>query len=156
MREVVFHGAGFDLPLLRSEVLPDEFRHGFTTRLGGVSDPPFDSFNLGGRWGDAAASVAENRRRLFEAAGGGGAAGGRCIFFASQVHGADSVVVEAGDGAGAGDGDGEGATSVDAVARLRADAGDAATAIASPKASAATAVLVMVIRSLHRGVFATP
>lgn len=30
----------------------------------GVSQPPFDRFNLGSRCGDAAAAVAENRRRL--------------------------------------------------------------------------------------------
>lgn len=35
-----------------------------TTRRGGVSQPPFDSFNLGDRSGDAEAAVAENRQRL--------------------------------------------------------------------------------------------
>ena len=35
-----------------------------TTRDGGVSAPPFDTFNLGARCGDQPASVAENRRRL--------------------------------------------------------------------------------------------
>lgn len=35
-----------------------------TTRQGGVSAPPFDTFNLGGRCGDDPSAVAENRRRL--------------------------------------------------------------------------------------------
>jgi YfiH family protein len=35
-----------------------------TTRTGGVSAAPWDSFNLGDHVGDAAAAVAENRRRL--------------------------------------------------------------------------------------------
>lgn len=35
-----------------------------TTRLGGVSRMPYDSFNLGSRTGDDPAAVAENRRRL--------------------------------------------------------------------------------------------
>lgn len=35
-----------------------------STRVGGVSDPPFESFNLGSGAGDEPAAVAENRRRL--------------------------------------------------------------------------------------------
>src|SRR5690349_24820150 len=35
-----------------------------TTRAGGVSAPPFDSFNLGDHVGDAPAAVAANRSRL--------------------------------------------------------------------------------------------
>ncbi|MGH8462778.1 MAG: polyphenol oxidase family protein, partial [Pseudomonas sp.] len=35
-----------------------------TTRSGGVSLPPYDSFNLGDHVGDAPDAVAENRRRL--------------------------------------------------------------------------------------------
>ncbi|MDH4765995.1 peptidoglycan editing factor PgeF [Pseudomonas sp. CBMAI 2609] len=38
-----------------------------TTRLGGVSQSPFASFNLGNHVGDDPAAVAENRRRLGEA-----------------------------------------------------------------------------------------
>ena len=41
-----------------------------TTRHGlGVSQPPFDHFNLGARCGDAPEAVAENRRQLAEALG---------------------------------------------------------------------------------------
>jgi purine-nucleoside/S-methyl-5'-thioadenosine phosphorylase / adenosine deaminase len=83
MREVVFQGDGFELPLLQSEVIPARFRHGFTTRRGGVSQPPFDTLNLGGRWGDEPGATVENRRRL-EAA-----AGGRAVRFARQVHGCE-------------------------------------------------------------------
>src|SRR6185369_15171218 len=78
------------LPLLRSPIIPAAFRHGFTTRAGGVSAPPFDSLNLGGRWGDAPDAVAENRRRVADAAGAP-------LYFATQVHGADIVRVRAGD-----------------------------------------------------------
>lgn len=79
---------GRALPLLRSSTIPQSFRHGFTTRAGGVSAAPFDSLNLGGKWGDAAASVAENRRRLSRAAGAP-------LFVATQVHGAAIARVRA-------------------------------------------------------------
>ena len=42
----------------------DDARILFTTRLGGVSSPPFDELNLSPRVGDAEESVAENRRRV--------------------------------------------------------------------------------------------
>ena len=41
----------------------------FTTRRGGVSEPPFDTLNLGRKTADDGANVAENRRRVGEAAG---------------------------------------------------------------------------------------
>src|ERR1700727_2269779 len=40
-----------------------------TTRAGGVSKPPFDSFNLGDHVGDDPAAVAANRTRLATAIG---------------------------------------------------------------------------------------
>jgi len=43
---------------------PERVRTLSTLRTGGVSRPPFDSFNLGAHVGDDAQSVAENRRRL--------------------------------------------------------------------------------------------
>ncbi len=43
--------------------------HGFTTRLGGVSRPPFDTLNLSTAVGDAPEAVQENRRRVLEALG---------------------------------------------------------------------------------------
>jgi YfiH family protein len=58
------------LEILRSPVIPAEgFVHGFPTRAGGVSTGKRASLNLGTRWGDDAARVAENRRRVAEAAG---------------------------------------------------------------------------------------
>jgi YfiH family protein len=79
-----------ELPLLRSDLIGAPFVHGFTTRAGGVSAPPFESLNLGGKWGDDPAAVSENRRRLERAMGG-------AIFVARQVHGANVVRVGAAD-----------------------------------------------------------
>jgi YfiH family protein len=78
------------LPLLRSAVIPARFRHGFTTRRGGVSAAPFDALNLGMKWGDARENVLENRRRLRAATGADH------LYFASQVHGAEVTRVAAG------------------------------------------------------------
>jgi YfiH family protein len=93
---------GWKLPLLRSAVIPGGFHHGFTTRAGGVSRAPFESLNLGAKWGDARADVIENRRRVERAAGAGP------LYFATQVHGA--AVARVRDGEARGD-----------VARLQAD-----------------------------------
>ena len=60
-------------------------RAAFTARTGGVSEPPYDSLNLGTLTEDDRASVLENRRRL-------GTALGRDpgqIAIGRQVHGAD-------------------------------------------------------------------
>ena len=48
--------------------------HGFSTRLGGVSPPPWDSLNLGAARGDAPERVAENFRRFCAAVGADSAA----------------------------------------------------------------------------------
>ena len=79
------------LPVLTSPVIPAAFRHGFTSRLGGVSAPPFDTLNLGMKWGDARSSVLENRRRVLRAAGA------TVMHNAAQVHGARVLQVRAGD-----------------------------------------------------------
>jgi YfiH family protein len=47
-------------------VLPPGVCAAFTTRLGGASRPPWDSFNLGSHVGDAPEHVAANRARLRE------------------------------------------------------------------------------------------
>jgi YfiH family protein len=86
---------GWELPLLCSEVLPPSFAHGFSTRAGGVSAPPFDTLNLGGKWGDDAAAVAENRRRFVAAVAGD--APPFVPVVARQVHGAAVARVGAGD-----------------------------------------------------------
>lgn len=65
---------------------PASVRACVTTRAGGVSQLPFDSFNLGDHVGDDPAAVAENRRRLQALLGCQPA-------WLSQVHGV--AVVEA-------------------------------------------------------------
>ena len=45
---------------------PTGIRAAFTLRAGGVSRPPFDSFNIGAHVGDDSAAIAENRARLRE------------------------------------------------------------------------------------------
>jgi len=45
---------------------PSRVRAAFTLRSGGVSEPPYDSLNLGASVGDSWGAVAENRRRLRE------------------------------------------------------------------------------------------
>ncbi|WP_139334929.1 peptidoglycan editing factor PgeF [Mycobacterium sp. GA-1841] len=65
-----------------------------TTRAGGVSAPPFDSFNLGDHVGDAPAAVAQNRRRL------AAAVGADALVWMNQVH-SDHVVTVDGPRAGA-------------------------------------------------------
>jgi YfiH family protein len=58
-------------------------RAAFSTRLGGVSEPPFDTLNLGLLTDDAEVAVAENRRRLATALG----FEAERVVFARQVHG---------------------------------------------------------------------
>ena len=61
-----------------------------TTRAGGVSAPPFDTFNLGDHVGDDAAAVAANRARLAAAIG---LTTDRLIWM-NQVHGDRVAVVD--------------------------------------------------------------
>lgn len=49
--------------------MPSGIRGLVTTRAGGLSEPPYESFNLALHVGDAAARVRRNRRRLLRAAG---------------------------------------------------------------------------------------
>ncbi len=91
MIEESFDVGGEQLPLVRSELIPARFHHGFTTRRGGISAPPFDTLNLGMKWGDGRTNVIENRRRLQVATGV------ERIFVARQVHGANVLQVNGGD-----------------------------------------------------------
>ena len=92
METRIFRGAGpVELPLLVSPGIPAGFRHGFTTRQGGVSAPPFDSLNLGWKWGDAPACVDENHRRLLAASGAS------VMVRTLQVHGIRILRVGRGD-----------------------------------------------------------
>jgi len=63
----------------------------FSTRIGGVSRPPYDTMNLGGSTGDDPAAVSENRRRVLAALG---LAPDR-LATAGQVHGAAVAVADA-------------------------------------------------------------
>jgi len=83
-----------DASVLGSEIFASgAFRqgleHGFSLRTGGVSPPPYDSLNVGGKWGDDPGHVAENRARLHARAGAP-------IHLVKQVHG--SVVATVGPG----------------------------------------------------------
>jgi YfiH family protein len=60
-----------------------------TTRVGGVSNPPWDTFNLGSHVGDIAESVHENRALLARAAG----FQEQNVAWLRQVHGVDVVEV---------------------------------------------------------------
>lgn len=80
--------------VLRAPLLTREgFSHGFSTRRGGVSRPPFESLNLATHVGDDPAHVAENQRRF--AAWLGSAQSD--VYTLSQVHGAQVVEVAVGD-----------------------------------------------------------
>jgi YfiH family protein len=62
-----------------------------TTRSGGVSAPPYDSFNLGDHVGDDPAAVAANRARLASAVG----LPADHVVWMNQVHSAHVEVVDA-------------------------------------------------------------
>src|ERR1041384_1878238 len=91
MLERIEHG---DVVFYRSPRLHAHgFPHGFSTRLGGVSPPPFDSLNFG-NWSaspvqDSDDNLQENYRR-FQAALG---VDGRRRRWSYLVHGADVVVI---------------------------------------------------------------
>lgn len=61
-----------------------------TTRAGGVSVPPFDTFNLGDHVGDDPAAVVANRARLAAAIG----LSGERVVWMNQVHGDRVQVVD--------------------------------------------------------------
>ena len=64
--------AGDEIRVLRSPLIPEGpggFIHGFPERTGGVSEGLRASLNLGYRWGDDQARVAENRARVAAHAG---------------------------------------------------------------------------------------
>lgn len=65
-------------------------RHGVFTRLGGVSQSPWGTLNLGGTVGDDPAAVRENHRRMYAALSLDQSRA--CTVW--QVHSADTVVVQ--------------------------------------------------------------
>ena len=80
--------------VLRSELLTSRnVRHGFSTRIGGVSEGPFASLNVAVGPGDRADHVAENLARFAAAIG----VEAERLYQTSQVHGADVRTIERGD-----------------------------------------------------------
>ncbi len=77
------------LPLWRPAASPPRVTMAFTTRRGGVSEPPFDSLNLGRSTPDRGEAVVENRRRLLDSL----ALDPMRVATAGQVHGASAVEV---------------------------------------------------------------
>lgn len=77
-------------PLLRAR----GFRHAFFTRHGGVSEGPYASLNFSTSTGDSVQNVREN---LSRAAASLGIPPDR-LYFLSQVHGAEAVLVESESG----------------------------------------------------------
>ncbi|RYX90585.1 MAG: peptidoglycan editing factor PgeF [Comamonadaceae bacterium] len=69
--------------------VPANVRAVFTARAGGVSVPPWDSFNLGDHVGDTPADVLENRQRLQQMIGA------KAVFL-QQVHGVDVLQLASG------------------------------------------------------------
>jgi polyphenol oxidase len=61
-----------------------------TTRAGGVSAPPFDTFNLGDHVGDDPGAVAANRARLAAVIG----VGAERVVWMNQVHGDRVAVID--------------------------------------------------------------
>ncbi len=72
------------MKLLPWDDAPSQYRVAFSTRLGGVSEGPFRSLNLGVLTGDDPGQVVENRRRIC----GGVGADPETATMALQVHGA--------------------------------------------------------------------
>lgn len=78
------------IPLMQPDwPAPAHVRAAFTTRAGGVSTAPFDSFNLGDHVNDRADDVAKNRHQLQQALGAR-------VVFLKQVHGVDVAAVNLG------------------------------------------------------------
>ena len=70
--------------------------HGYFSRQGGVSSPPWEGLNIGLNTGDDPNHVAENRQRLLDSLGVSRG------FFVNQTHGTGVLCLKA-DGPGAGD-----------------------------------------------------
>jgi len=81
-----------ELPLIRWDA-PGPYAAAFSTRVGGVSEAPFATLNLGRRTSDDPEHVTENRRRLCAEAG----SDLELLRFGRQVHGS---LVRRADGQG--------------------------------------------------------
>ncbi len=82
------------VPIIESRMLADAgFRHGFTTRAGGVSAPPFDAFDFA--TARDTVSLLENQRRLADRVGFDPSK----LFQTTQVHGAVVLLADGAPGA---------------------------------------------------------
>jgi purine-nucleoside/S-methyl-5'-thioadenosine phosphorylase / adenosine deaminase len=77
-------------PLWRLEPEPQGARLAFSTRVGGVSHPPYDTLNLGRTSADRPEAVGENRRRVLAALD----VAPERLATAGQVHGERVALVE--------------------------------------------------------------
>ena len=68
-----------------------DLRHGVFTRHGGVSEPPWNTLNMGASIGDSSAAVMENHARMYRALDVCGERAVSCWL----VHGVDTLVVTA-------------------------------------------------------------
>lgn len=75
------------------------FKHAFSTRLGGVSQNPFNSLNLGFEYGDSAHDVKKNWE-IFSYESGISV---KNLVWAKQVHGNNVVIVDKNNGSLAGE-----------------------------------------------------
>ena len=75
---------GAPVPAWRASAAEPGLLLAFSTRLGGVSEPPYDTLNLGRSTADGPAAVEENRRRLLATLG----VAPERLVTAGQVHGA--------------------------------------------------------------------
>jgi len=64
-------------------------RHGFTTRMGGVSQGTYGSLNLGDKWGDKPADLEANMQRVSSE----GRFARDKLYIAEQVHGRHVIVI---------------------------------------------------------------
>jgi hypothetical protein len=79
-------------PLLRGLGVP----HGFSTRIGGISPPPFDSLNLGNPSGCEVRDDSDRIRQNFRLFLGAAGCEGRQLLAVYQVHGGGVVHVQRG------------------------------------------------------------
>jgi YfiH family protein len=127
-----------------------------TTRAGGVSTRPFDTFNMGDHVGDDPVAVATNRRRLAESIG----LGADRVVWMNQTHGDRVVVVDGPVTDAVDDADGLVTTSrnlalavvtADCVPVLMADARrGVAAAVHAGRVGARNGVVVRAVEAMER------
>jgi YfiH family protein len=94
MKAVEWKLAGMDGECKRVEGWPalQGFIHGFSTRRGGSSNPPFDSLNLGNSCGDDPDRVEQNRQHFFRTTG----CHATPLQTLKQIHSSEVVLVRRG------------------------------------------------------------